>query len=894
MKKSMEEKKKGNFWLSLATFIVDKRKAIEVLFVIAIIYSILSVGKVQVNQDITSYLPPESETRRGLTVMDEEFVTYGSARVMVANITYDEADGLVAQLENLEGVKSVAFDHTKDHYTGTNALYDITVTGGDDDASSIRAIHAVRDALSDYDVYISTAVGQSEDSAAMLEQEMNVILILAVVIIIAVLLLSTKAYLEIPVLLLTFGVAAILNMGTNYWFGEISFVTNSIAVVLQLALAIDYAIILCDRFMEEHEAMDSVSAVKVALSKAIPEISASSLTTISGMVALMLMQFKLGYDMGIVLVKAIVFSLISVFFFMPGVILIFAKGIDRSHHKCFVPKITFIGKLAAKTKYIVPPVFLVIVVLAFFGSSNCSYVFDVDSVQSAKKNASKIATEKVEEIFGKSNQLVVMVPAGSYEREAWTLNRLEQLPHVTSVLGLANQQINDDYVLTDKITPRQFAEMTDMDVEIIRVLYSAYAYSQEQYGPVITGIDEYEVPIIDMFLFLYDQYQQGYVKLDADMDEMLNTLYDTLHDAQLQLQGENYSRFVLGLDCPVEGEETYGTMDEIRAVAEQYYGRGEVILAGNSTNAYDLETSFATDNIIISVLTALFVMVILFFTFQSAGLPVLLVLTIQGSIWINFTIPAIQGQNVYFIAYLIVSAIQMGATIDYAIVISSRYMQLKTEMKIQDAIVETLNQAFPTIFTSGSIMTCAGFLIGNISTDATISAMGTALGRGTLTSIILVLCVLPQILLLGDVIIERTALTMRLSLPMREITGQVRVSGHVRGYVEGEVDAYMQGAFQGQMKVVVDTRIPGRQGQVMPAGDERLPEHPGQMTPTVDEQLPGGQGQAISTADEHVTGHKKEKTAKAGKKSSGRKKEKASNIKGQRSWKKREEGGKQS
>ena len=809
-----QEKEKRNFWLDVATFVVNKRKAIVILFVFAIIYSVLSVNKVSVNQDITSYLPAESETRRGLTIMEDEFITYGSARVMVANITYEDAEELVERIENVEGIKSVTFDDTEDHYTGTNALFDVTVDGTDEDAISIAAIKNVKEELSDYDLYVATTIGSVEESVESLNQEMSVILVMAVIIIIIVLFISTKAYMEIPVLLLTFGVAAILNMGTNYWFGEISFVTNSIAVVLQLAMGIDYAIILCDRFMEEHETLEVEEAMKVALSKAIPEISASSLTTISGMVALMLMQFKLGYDMGIVLVKAILLSLITVFFFTPGLLLMFAKGIDRTHHRSFVPNIPFVGKLAAKTKYVIPPVFIVIIVIAFFLSSNCKYLYDVNSVENSKKSESRVATEKVEEVFGKNNQLVVMVPSGSYEAEAKTLAKLEELPYVTSALGLANQSINDDYTLTDKITPRQFAEFTELDIEIVEMLYAAYAYDQETYGPVVTGIDEYEVPIIDMILFLYDQYQEGYVKLDADMDEMVNELYDTLHDAQLQLRGENYTRFVISLDKPVEGQETYDAMEEIRDIAEKYYGEGTVVLAGNSTSAHDLESSFATDNIIISVMTALFVMIILFFTFQSAGLPVLLVLAIQGSIWINFTIPALQNQGIYFLAYLVVSSIQMGATIDYAIVISSRYMQLKYEEPLEQAMIDTLNQAFPTIFTSGTIMTCAGFLIGNISTDATISSVGTALGRGTMTSIIIVLFVLPQILLFGDFIIEKSALTINLSREQKDIAGRVRVSGHVRGYVQGEIDADIQGVFQGQMQVSMDTVIPGRQGQV--------------------------------------------------------------------------------
>lgn len=812
--KEQEEKKKGNLWLTVATFIVNKRKAIEILFVLAIIYSVLCINKVQVNQDITSYLPADSETRQGLSVMDEQFMTYGSAKVMLANVTFNQADSLVDSLENVDGVKEVAFDDSSDHFKGTNALFDITFSGTSDEQVSKDALNSVKDILADYDVYVSTEVGSEESSAESLAKDMNIILVLAVVVIVAVLLLSTKAYLQIPVLLITFGVAAILNMGTNYWFGTISSITNSIAVVLQLALAIDYAIILCDRFMEEHETLDAEEAVKVALSKAIPEISSSSLTTISGMVAMMFMQFRLGYDMGIILVKAIILSLISVFFLMPGVLLIFAKGIDKTHHKCYVPKITIVGKFANKTKYIIPPLFIICLVFAFMKSNNCQYIYDTSSIVSAKKSESKIAQETIEETFGASNQLVVMVPKGDYESEHKVVKKLQNLDYVTSALALSNVSINDEYVLTDKLSPRQFSELVGIDREVVEVLYMAYAYNQEQYGPVVTGIDDYDVPIIDMFLFLYDQYKEGYVTLDSNLDEKLTTLYDTLHDAQLQLQGSDYSRLVLNISLPVEGQETYDALEEIRGIAAQYYSKDSVILVGNSTSDHDLESSFASDNIIISVLTALFVMIILFFTFQSAGLPVLLVLTIQGSIWINFAVPSIEGQTVFFIAYLIVSAIQMGATIDYAIVISNRYLQLKQQMPLKEAITETLNQSFPTIFTSGSILTCAGFLIGEIASDATVASIGVALGRGTLISIILVLFVLPQILIMGDIIIEKTALTMNITRPQREVAGRVRVTGHVRGYVQGEIDADIQGTFQGQMKVSVDSVIPGRQGQI--------------------------------------------------------------------------------
>ena len=825
MQKQKKEKKSGgNFWLTVASFIVDKRKAILLLFLFAAAYCVYGATLTKVNQDITKYLPEESETRIGLTTMEEEFTTFGMASVMIANVTYEQALQVVDIVEAVPGVSSVVLDNSKDYYNGTNALLTVNVDGIDGEPENIETMNRVKEALTGYDYYISTTIGANEAQLEQIQNDISIIMVLAVVIIILVLILASSSYMAVPVLMMTFGIAAILNMGTNYLLGEISSVTDSIAVVLQLALAIDYAIILLDRFLEEKHHMDSENALKQALSKAIPEISSSSLTTVSGMLAMCFMQFRIGYDMGIVLIKAILLSMASVFFFMPGLLMTFDKLIDKTTHKSLVPNVSFVGKFANKTKYIIPPIFLVVVILAFFVSNNCLYVYDMNNVESAKKSQSKIATEKIEAAFGKSNQLVVMVPSGDYEREAKVLEELEELDYVKSAVGLANQELADGITLTGKLTPREFSELTDLDMEVVQFLYTAYAYSEEQYGPMVTGIDEYEVPLLDMVVFLVDQYEEGYVTLSGDMADMIDELSEMLDDATAQLKGENYVRFILNIDKPAEGEETYGAMEEIRNVAEKYYGEGSTILVGNSTSCKDLAASFAVDNWIITILTALFVLLILICTFQSAGLPVLLVLTIQGSIWINFSIPALVGQGIYFIAYLICSAIQMGATIDYAIVISSRYMDLKTKMPLKDAVGETINQAFPTIFTSGSIMASSGFLIGNISSDATTSAMGTALGRGTLISIFLVMFVLPQILLLGDTIIEKTALNINLSRERKELSGKMAVSGHVRGYVQGEIDADIQGVFQGDMQVSLKSVIPGRDATAEPIEEEKKDE----------------------------------------------------------------------
>ena len=800
----MQEKRTESPMTKVARFIVDKRKAFYLVFIAAFVFCAASINKVQVNNDITSYLPAQTETRRGLTIMDEEFITLGSANVMVSNVTYQTALDLSHKLENIEGVSEVAFDGTEEHYKNSSALFTISFDGEETDPATVEAMNEVLSALEGYDVYSSTQIGR--DESATLQQEMTVILAIAAVVIVVVLLFTSKSYMEVPVYLIVFAAAAVLNMGTNFIFGTISFITNSIAVVLQLALAIDYAIIFCHRYMEERDnGLDPREADIAALSKAIVEISSSSLTTISGLVALMLMQLRIGFDMGIVLSKGIVFSMLCVFLLMPGLLMLFSGPIDRTRHRNLVPKINFWGKAVVRLRSILPPIFLVVVVVGAVLSSHCDYVFDNNDTDFDNKPAWRIADEKVTDTFGKKNTIAVLVPRGDYNKEKYVLERVSQLPQVTQATGLANIEVEDGRMLTDEMNPRQFSELAGVDIELARLLYQAYGLSVEEYGAIFQDPDDYSVPLIDVFEFLLDQKDKGVVNLTGEQADKVDDLQERLDVGLEQLRGENWSRLVFVADVPTEGDETYALLDEIRSIAQEYYG-DDVILVGNSTNAFDLASSFSGDNMKISILTALFVMVILLFTFKSAGLPILLVLTIQGSIWINFSVPVLTGTNLFFLSYLVVSSIQMGATIDYAIVITNRYMELKTVMERKQAAVEALSQSFPTILTSGTIMAVAGFLIGGISTDATIGSVGQTLGRGTVTSIILVMTVLPQLLMLGDALIERTAITLNLDRKQRFNQGTMRLDGHIRGHVSGFVDGEFKGVLHGSVDALIESK----------------------------------------------------------------------------------------
>lgn len=317
-----------------------------------------------------------------------------------------------------------------------------------------------------------------------------------------------------------------------------------------------------------------------------------------------------------------------------------------------------------------------------------------------------------------------------------------------------------EYVLTDSLKPRELAEIADVDIDIVKMVYRFYALKNEQYGAFLNSIDGYKVPIINMVDFLYDQIENGGVEIDEDITKNIEDIHKSISDARKQLESEKYSRLLVVWNRDLEGKDTFAGIDEIENIAQTYYN--EVYVVGDSSSNYEISKTFGTDNLRISIITALLVGIILLFTFQSAALPFILVLTIQGSIWVNFSLPYLTGEPMFFLSYLIVSSIQMGATIDYAIVITSRYMVLREECgDHKTAISRTLNEAFPTIITSGTIMAASGFVIGYLTSNATIASLGKTLGIGVVISIILVMFVLPILLYLFDFIIDKTSFSRK-------------------------------------------------------------------------------------------------------------------------------------
>ena len=745
----------NNILKKISRQIVDKRVIIMIAFLAACVYCALSISRVHVNNDITSFLPPDTDTRRGLTIMENEFTTYASANVMLANTTYERASAAAEKIETLEHVTGVTFDNSPAHFVDSAALLTISFDGTSDDENVIATMNEIRSLTAGFDTYTSSDIGA--DLLGEIAQQMVGVVALAAVVIMAVLLFTSRSYFEVVIFLIVFSVAALLNMGTNFWLGEISSITNSIAVILQLALAIDYAIIFSHRYQDEIDRFPTErEALIEALSKSIVEISSSSLTTISGLVALMLMQFRLGYDLGLVLSKGILCSLITVFLLMPGLIASFFRPLRRTTHKSHVPDITGWGRFLMKTRFGFVAVFVIILPLAIWCSSRTEYAFNDAGIDELKYSESRAAARKITGTFANDTTIAVLVPSGNYEAEKQFLRDAAELDNVKTVTGLANIEIEDGKVLTDSYTPRMFSMLLNIDFEEAEMLYAAYGVENGQYQPIFGNTETYSVPLIDMFLFLFEKIDQGIVTLDADSQETLDSLRGELERGEAQLRGENWDRMVITADVPIEGDESVALVNALRSLADGRYGEGGCLVIGDVTSAKELADTFNGDSLLINLLTIAFVFIILIFTFRSVVGAALLVFVIQGSIWINFTFPYLTHTRASFVTNMIVSAIQMGATIDYAIVIMSRYLDLKKLHTPQEAMARAVNESFPTVMTSGTIMTVAGILIAYRVSDVYIGHIGLAVGRGALISVILVLSVLPQLIVLLDKVIEKT------------------------------------------------------------------------------------------------------------------------------------------
>ena len=488
---------------------------------------------------------------------------------------------------------------------------------------------------------------------------------------------TTTSWLEPLVVLLGLGVAIMINNGSNLIFGEISFVTNAAGAILQLAVSLDYSVFLLHRYEEcLRQNPDRRGAMVDALCKSTSSIASSGLTTVIGFLALVFMRFGIGPDLGLALAKGVAISLITVFIFMPVLILSVYPLIQKTRHKKLMPEFKQFGRVVRRMMIPMALVFIIVAVPSYMASNSNAYYYGSSKIYGADTQYGQ-DTAAIEKTFEKNGTYVLMVPNGDAKAEQDLSDALHDIPEITSILS---------YVDT-------------VGAEIPK---------------------EY---------------------LDAD----------TLS----QLVSDNYNRFVLSVEADYEGEATFDLVKRIRQTADAYYP-GTYYLAGEGVSTYDLMDTITADTVKVNLIAIGAVFVILLLTMKSITLPVILVFAIEAAIWINIGIPYFADSTVQYIAYLIISSIQLGATVDYAILFTDRYPEHRQTMPKKQAIAETVSAVTTSILTSGTVLSVVGFLLSYLSSHGILSQLGLFLGRGTLISMTSVFFVLPGLLYLFDGLIQKT------------------------------------------------------------------------------------------------------------------------------------------
>lgn len=668
--------------------IVKHRKLIIVLFAVLFIVCMILQNTVEVNYDINDYLPEDCKSTISIDVMKDEFDgDIPNTRVMVYNVTVPQALEYKEKIEKVSGVTDVTWlddasditvplssldtDTVETYYKDNNALFTVTI----EEHSRISATQEIREIIGDENAMTGSAVSTAVATTNTVS-EIRIITIIAVLFVLIVLVITTKSWFEPIIVLLGLGVAIILNNGSNAIFGEISFVTNAAGSVLQLAVSLDYSVFLIHRFEECRKVNDNPESAMVdALCKSTTSILSSGLTTVIGFLALILMRFGIGADLGLALAKGVAISLITVFVFMPALILSTYKFLDKTRHKPFLPSFRGFGRFIQKITVPAVCIFALIIAPAYLASNSNDYYYGSSHIFGEETTLGS-DTKKIEDVFGKSDTYVMLVPKGDLVKQSELSDELHNCAEISSIIS---------YVDT-------------------------------------VGA---EIP-----------------------EEYLDD--DTLS----QLVSDNYSRMVLSVDVDYEGEETFALVENIRNIAEMYYP-DSYYLAGEGVSTYDLMKTVTADMIKVNLIAIAAVFIVLLLTMRSISLPVILVLSIETAIWLNLSVPYFSNSTIFYIAYLIISSIQLGATVDYAILLTERYKEHRQALQKKDAVIQTVSSVTASILTSGSVLTVVGLLIGYISSNQLLAQLGIFVGRGAVCSLLIVFLVLPGFLYLFDRLIIR-------------------------------------------------------------------------------------------------------------------------------------------
>lgn len=677
----------------VAHFIVQRGRIIEKFFIAMTILCAVCYPFVGVNYDLSKYLPDFAPTKQALDVMEKEFGYPGMARIMVKDVTLPEARTIRQRISRVDGVDLVvgpdlaanvystdAFiknSLTDRFYKDGNAVYQIIFEDGDSDASTHKAINEIYGIVGkDRGCFAGSAVSSKERQESI-TREIAMAIGMAVVIIWLILTLTTTSWFEPFLFILVMVVAIVLNMGSNIMFGRISFFTFSTAAILQLAVSMDYSIFLLHTYTAiKQSGVDSRPAMEAAIEKSCSSILASGATTIVGFLVIALMKFTIGRDVGFVLTKGIVCSLVTVLFLMPTLILRFDKKIEKTAHRSFLPPLDGMGKLMYRIRIPVLAVAALCAVPCYFGQSMNYFYYGDDALGSGPGTRVYEDSRAIEDVFGKSNVIIAMVPNGNVIKERR---------------------------LTDELEDQEFID-----------------YALSMAGTLPQGIPESFLP----------------------------------ESVTKQLRTGSYARILISMETREESSYSFQCSEKLTEIVKKYYPEDSYVI-GMTPTTIDIRDILTDDYNRVSIISLAGVALVVMLTFHSVMVPILVIIPIEVAIYLNMTIPYIIGDSMVYIGYIIVSCLQLGATIDYSILMTNNYMEFRETMGSREAAVTAIAKSAISILTSGGILTVVGYLLYFTSSIQAISQVGRLVGRGALLSMLLVLSLLPALLAAFDKPIRR-------------------------------------------------------------------------------------------------------------------------------------------
>lgn len=674
---------------------LDHPKGVLAAALLLCVACALCIPLVKINYQFSDYLPEDSPSTGSLQTLEDAFgANLPNSYIYAQGIDLMQADALAAEFAVIDGVDDLIWlgdvvdirrpletydaDIVKAWKSDEGYLYQVAL----DSTKSVAALDAIKEAaqagganavaLSGDEVNTAVAQGSSDF-------EIQLILVMAVIVILGLLLLTSEAWFEPVLFLSVIGISIVYNLGTNIIFGEISFITQMCAAILQLAVSMDYGIVMLHEYRHfKQEGRSSYDAALAGMHKASGVIASSAATTFFGFLSLCAMAFLIGADMGVVLAKGIVFSFLSVLFLLPVMVLLSEKLLQRTAHRKFLPSFDKFAKWCMRLSIPFTLIAALIVVPAFLGSRNTEYVYGASGFVEPGSQLYE-DTELIEETFNASGQCAVLVSEGQWGKEKELVAALDTLPHVSSITSYVTTV--SERIPTDMVPP-------------------------------------------------------------ASLESLISG---------------GYSRIIIATDLRGESPEAFELVQRIRDLCQLYYP-DEAKLIGSTVTSYDMSLIVNDDSARVLFASIIAIGLVLLLMFRSLSIPLILLFTIESSIWINLAIPYFAGETIQYIGYLIISAIMLGATVDYTIILTRSYLDKRRVQPKRQAITEAISRSAITILTSATILTLCGAFIGLISSNGVIASLGTLIGRGAFIAALNTFLLLPMLFMIFDRVIEKTTL----------------------------------------------------------------------------------------------------------------------------------------